>query len=90
MPEASARVQVTHHHIDRPPIPRKHPRPDSPFCDHHDGAPATIVHEWTVALVIVPRSGGCVDGHLLVLPRGHVADFTTHPVTSATVQLARR
>ncbi|MGW2110941.1 HIT family protein [Streptomyces sp. NPDC001948] len=31
--------------------------------------------------------GGCTDGHLLVLPRGHVADFTTDPVVSATVQL---
>ncbi|ALC32361.1 hypothetical protein ABE83_34620 (plasmid) [Streptomyces sp. CFMR 7] len=35
----------------------------------------------------MPRSGGCTDGHLLVLPRGHVADFTTDPVVSATVQL---
>ncbi|KPC87941.1 hypothetical protein ADL27_42185 [Streptomyces sp. NRRL F-6602] len=30
---------------------------------------------------------GCTDGHLLVLPRGHVADFTVDPVVSATVQL---
>jgi histidine triad (HIT) family protein len=35
----------------------------------------------------VPRSGGCTDGHLLVIPRGHVADFTTDPVVSATVQM---
>ncbi|WP_327259869.1 MULTISPECIES: HIT family protein [unclassified Streptomyces] len=86
MREASARV--THHHIDRPPVPRKHPRPDCPFCRIiHDGAPATIVHEWADALAIVSRSGGCTDGYLLVLPRGHVADFTTDPVVSATVQL---
>ncbi|MBX7555203.1 HIT domain-containing protein [Streptomyces sp. tea 10] len=88
MQEAGACVQVTHHHINRPPVPRKHPRPDCPFCRIiHDGAPATIVHEWTDALAIVPRSGGCTDGHLLVLPRGHVTDFTTDPVVSATVQL---
>ncbi|WTU53769.1 hypothetical protein OG953_43650 (plasmid) [Streptomyces sp. NBC_00057] len=44
--EAGA-VQVTHHHIDRPPVPRQHPRPDCPFCRIiHDGAPAAIVHEW--------------------------------------------
>ncbi|MEU9983761.1 HIT domain-containing protein [Streptomyces sp. NPDC050856] len=88
MQEAGARVQVTHHHINRPPVPRKHPRPDCPFCRIiHDGAPAQIVREWADALAIVPRSGGCTEGHLLVLPRGHVADFTTDPVVSATVQL---
>ncbi|MFJ2736101.1 HIT family protein [Streptomyces sp. NPDC087317] len=86
--ETGAQVQVTHHHINRPPVPRKHPRPDCPFCRIiHDGAPATIVHEWSDALAIVPRSGGCADGQLLVLPRNHVADFTTDPVVSATVQL---
>ncbi|WP_274919439.1 HIT family protein [Streptomyces sp. WZ-12] len=83
-----ARVQITHHHINRPPVPRKRPRPDCPFCQIiHNGAPATIVQEWADALAIVPRRGGCADGHLLVLPRGHVADFTTDPVVSATVQL---
>ncbi|SFX76260.1 HIT domain-containing protein (plasmid) [Streptomyces atratus] len=35
----------------------------------------------------MPRSCGCTDGHLLVLPRDHVANFTTDPVVSATVQL---
>ncbi|MCX5097695.1 HIT domain-containing protein [Streptomyces sp. NBC_00365] len=86
--EAGAAVAVTHHHIDRPPVPRKHPRPDCPFCAIiHDGAPATIAREWTDALAIVPRRGGCTEGHLLVLPKAHVADFTTDPVVSATVQL---
>ncbi|MEU2681322.1 HIT domain-containing protein [Streptomyces sp. NPDC007107] len=88
MREAGARVHVTHHHIDRPPVPRKHRRPGCPFCRIvHDGAPATIVHEWADALAIVPRSGGCTDGHLLVVSRGHVKDFTTDPVVAATVQL---
>ncbi|MGX1913621.1 HIT family protein [Streptomyces phaeochromogenes] len=88
MQEAGATVAVTHHHINRPPVPRKHPRPDCPFCQIiHDGAPAAIVREWSDALAIRPRSGGCTDGHLLVLPHGHVPDFTTDPVVSATVQL---
>ena len=51
MKEADAAVAVTHHHIDRPPVPHKHPRPDCPFCAIiHDGAPATIVREWADAL----------------------------------------
>ncbi|MFL0395169.1 HIT family protein [Streptomyces albus] len=93
MRTAGARVQVTHHHINRPPVPRKHPRPGCPFCRIiHDGAPAEIVREWPDALAILPRPDGhgrhgCTDGHLLVLPRGHVADFTVDPVVSATVQL---
>ncbi|MFF8646526.1 HIT family protein [Streptomyces sp. NPDC015345] len=91
--ESGTQVQVTHHHINRPPVPRKHPRADCPFCRIiHDDAPATIVREWADALAILPRADehgrrGCTDGHLLVLPRGHVADFTTDPVVSATVQL---
>jgi diadenosine tetraphosphate (Ap4A) HIT family hydrolase len=72
---------------DRHNTARLDREPDCPFCAIiHDGAPATIVHEWHDALAIKPR-GGCTDGHLLVLPRGHVADFTTDPVVSATVQL---
>jgi diadenosine tetraphosphate (Ap4A) HIT family hydrolase len=88
MQEAGASVTITHHHIDRPPVPRKYPRPGCPFCRIiRDGAPAQIVREWADALAIVPRGGGCTRGHLLILPRGHVADFTTDPVVSATVQL---
>lgn len=34
MREAGPQVQVTHHHINRPPVPRKHPRPDCPSCRH--------------------------------------------------------
>ncbi|MFE4830773.1 HIT family protein [Streptomyces sp. NPDC056672] len=33
------------------------------------------------------RSSGRTIGHFLVLPRDHVADFTTDPVVSATVQM---
>ncbi|XER99829.1 hypothetical protein HEP87_56775 [Streptomyces sp. S1D4-11] len=47
MREAGARVQITHDRINRPPVPSKHPHPHCPFCAIiHDGAPATIVHEW--------------------------------------------
>lgn len=35
----------------------------------------------------MPRSSGRTIGHFLVLPRDHVADFTTDPVVSATVQM---
>ncbi|WP_053707241.1 hypothetical protein [Streptomyces sp. NRRL B-3648] len=64
MREPGARVQVTQRHINRPPVPRKHPRPDCPFRRIiHEGAPATIGHEWSDALAITPRSGGCTDGH---------------------------
>ncbi len=88
MREAGAGVHVTRHHISRPPVPRKHPRPDRPFCRIiHDGPPATIVHEWHDTLAIVPRSGGFTDVHLLVLPRESVQDFTTDPVVATTVQL---
>ncbi|MFC0602299.1 HIT family protein [Streptomyces palmae] len=88
MREVGARVRVTHHHINRPPVPARPPYPDCPFCQIiHDGAPATIVHEWADAVAIVPRSGGCTNGHLLVLSHDHVTDFTTDPVVSGTVQM---
>ncbi|MEU7151179.1 HIT family protein [Streptomyces sp. NPDC045456] len=32
----------------------------------------------------MPHRGGCTPGHILVIPRGHVSDFTTDPVVSAT------
>ncbi|MFF1593121.1 HIT family protein [Streptomyces sp. NPDC058286] len=91
--KASARAQVTHRHINRPPVPRKPPRPDCPFCRIvHGQAPALIVQECPDALAIRPRADehgrrGCTAGHLLVIPRGHVAEFTTDPVVSATGQL---
>lgn len=54
-----------------------------PFCEILAGrAPATIVDQWDDAIAIVPL-GPVVDGHLLVIPRAHVTDFTTDPVVSA-------
>lgn len=44
------------------------------FCDIVAGqAPAIVVREWDVALAIKPR-GGVNDGHVLVIPRTHIAD----------------
>lgn len=48
---------------------------DCVFCRIVAGqAPATIVREWDDAIAIRPRSGGCTDGHVFVLPRVHVED----------------
>jgi histidine triad (HIT) family protein len=59
------------------------------FCDIATGTgPATIVAEWPDALAILPRPDetgrrGCTEGHTLVLPRAHVADFAADPVVTA-------
>ena len=58
---------------------------DCPFCLIATGqAPATVLQEWDDALVIVPI-GPVVEGHVLVIPRTHVADFSTDPTVSAAV-----
>ena len=55
------------------------------FCLIASGdAPATVVKEWDDALVIVPLDP-VVDGHLLVIPRAHVADFGVDPDVTAAV-----
>ncbi|MFF2123531.1 HIT family protein [Kitasatospora sp. NPDC058184] len=54
------------------------------FCAIVRGhAPADVVREWSDAIAIRPRSGGVADGHLLVIPRQHVADVGTNPLVSA-------
>lgn len=79
------RAAVTHHHIEKPTVPRKYPRPGCSFCAIiHDGAEATIVRAWSDTVAIVPHRGGCTPGHILVMPRGHVSDFTTDPVVAGT------
>ena len=61
------------------------PVSDCVFCAIIRGeAPATIVHDWDDALAIVPLDP-VVDGHLLVLPKQHVADFGVDPDVSAAV-----
>lgn len=54
------------------------------FCAIVAGqAPATVVREWEDAIAIKPRSGGVTEGHLLVIPRTHVADVGIDPAVSA-------
>ncbi|MFF7190542.1 HIT family protein [Streptomyces sp. NPDC008222] len=53
-----------------------------PFCEIVTGrAPATIIREWPNALAIVPLNP-VVEGHTLVIPKLHVADFVEAPVTA--------
>lgn len=53
------------------------------FCEIAAGrAPARYVASWPDAIAIVPRDP-VVDGHVLVIPRTHVADFTTDPEVTA-------
>lgn len=55
------------------------------FCAIARGsAPATIVRSWNESIAIVPLDP-VTDGHLLVIPRVHVTDFTTDPVVSGLV-----
>ncbi|MFJ1900521.1 HIT family protein [Streptomyces sp. NPDC088115] len=51
-------------------------------------APATLLREWDNAIAIRPR-GGVNDGHTLVIPRVHVADWIENPaITGATATRA--
>ncbi|MFJ8856792.1 HIT family protein [Streptomyces sp. NPDC102437] len=47
--------------------------------------PAVIVREWPDAIAVRPRSGGCTEGHVMVLPRVHVEDAGTDAETTAEV-----
>jgi len=60
-----------------------------PFCEINTGrAPATFVHEWSDTIAIVPLNP-VVDGHTLVIPKQHVADFGEDPdVSAATMRRA--
>ncbi|MGY1439593.1 HIT family protein [Streptomyces reniochalinae] len=65
-----------------------------PFCEIAAGhAPADIVREWPDTLAVVPLNPVTL-GHLLVIPRTHVPDFTDDPVVTGltaqrTAELAR-
>jgi len=55
------------------------------FCDIIDGqTPATVVHRWPDAWAIVPL-GPVVDGHVIVIPVDHVADYREDPAVTAAV-----
>lgn len=62
---------------------------DCVFCDIAEGnAPATIVESWPDALAFTPLNPVTI-GHTLVIPRDHVANFTTDPeVTMCTMARA--
>ncbi|WP_030700117.1 HIT family protein [Streptomyces albidoflavus] len=58
------------------------------FCAITAGrAPAKVVKEWDDAIAIVPL-GPVTAGHVLVIPRVHVADFADDPEVTGTT--ARR
>lgn len=58
------------------------------FCSIVAGeAPASMVREWDETIAIRPR-GGVNAGHVLVIPKTHVADVGEDPAVSA-VTMAR-
>jgi histidine triad (HIT) family protein len=59
------------------------------FCDIVAGtAPAEVFHEWDDALAFVPLNP-VTRGHLLVIPKVHVADVGHDPaISAATMQRA--
>lgn len=61
---------------------------DCVFCKIVAGeAPATIIRDWPDAIAIVPHRP-VVPGHVLVIPRQHVADVSVDPaVSAATMEL---
>ncbi|WP_172457018.1 HIT family protein, partial [Nocardia farcinica] len=60
---------------------------DCVFCAIVSGeAPATIAWEWPDAIALIPL-GPVVDGHVLVIPKQHVADFTEDPSVTARTML---
>jgi histidine triad (HIT) family protein len=78
--------------MSKPTTPRPLPTPPlygCPFCAIVAGrAPAQIFHEWDDALAIVPLNP-VTEGHLLVIPKVHVADVGHDPeVSAATMRRA--
>lgn len=69
--------------------PGKRRRRDCVFCQIVAGeAPATVIREWPDAIAIVPLRP-VAPGHVLVIPRTHVADATVDPdVTAVTMRRA--
>lgn len=58
------------------------------FCEIVAGrAPATIIRTWDHSIAFVPL-GPVVDGHVLVIPKAHVADFTESKLISAQTMSA--
>lgn len=55
-----------------------------PFCEIVTGSDTELIRVWPDALAFEPLNP-VVPGHLLVIPRTHVPDFTFDPIVSATV-----
>lgn len=60
---------------------------DCVFCDIVRGkSSAEIIQEWLYTLVFRPLNP-VVPGHLLVIPKRHVQDFTADPLVSGNVMV---
>jgi histidine triad (HIT) family protein len=54
------------------------------FCDYTPTPPAEVRYEWPDALVIKPLNP-VTDGHVLIVPKAHVANAADDPtITAAT------
>jgi histidine triad (HIT) family protein len=63
------------------------PEQSCPFCEIVAGrASATVLCEWSDAIMITPLDPVTI-GHMLVIPKRHVPDFTSDPEVSASVML---
>ena len=61
---------------------------DCVFCDIVAGtSPADIILDWPSILIFTPLNP-VVEGHVLVIPKKHVADFTEDPVESGFTMVA--
>ena len=62
---------------------------DCPFCEIVAGrSPCTLVREWDDAMAFAPLAP-VTPGHVLVIPKVHVPDFTTaHYVSAMTMHRA--
>jgi histidine triad (HIT) family protein len=55
------------------------------FCEIiAERSPAKVVREWPDAIAIEPLNP-VTEGHVLVIPRSHVGDFTEDPACTALV-----
>lgn len=58
------------------------------FCEIVAGrAPAQVVHETATSILIIPHSP-VTPGHILVIPRRHVADAADGPVVAGGAMIA--
>lgn len=64
-------------------MPQNEQEPRCVFCKIIDGSePATVFKRWPDAMAIVPLKP-LTEGHLLVIPVAHVADYRVDPAASA-------